>query len=307
MSTQETKQWAAGACATILKVSRWSDIHIWSNGGDGYIDPQMGGHVDAEQTHSQVRQRMQVHYRTDAGQERVDDWSYSGLNVQEGMRMFLLWGTHDAAQTGNMAYIENLNTGQAWSNTKPAIKKSGFIQWAFTSILWLALVWPATYYATLFFNHHSADYSGLEQSVQAATLKCPPGKVSALAKPKKYAPGPFCQQGNIQYAQTSGLPVNCRCPSSDQLRTAIRAHLDAGAQAANKIRDIEATISAWLIGSLIALCFGAISLTGTNRGRRKLEMHARQRYLEKLVECAKSHGVALRATNIEHLRLRRQG
>lgn len=107
----------------VIAARRWSDTHVSSSGGGGYVDAKMGGHVQAAQVHSDVVQHMEIFIRTsDAEEEQRHDFGFTDLSFREGNDVFLITVKPEGGKC-QYAYVENIDTHTSWSDIdapKPA-------------------------------------------------------------------------------------------------------------------------------------------------------------------------------------------
>lgn len=99
------------ATGTILAEKTWSETHVTSTGGGGYVGRQ-GGYVAAPTVRSRVVSRREVWVRLDDGRERAFDLSSSALPLRESHRMVICWSTRDGAEAGPFLLLINQSTGE---------------------------------------------------------------------------------------------------------------------------------------------------------------------------------------------------
>lgn len=87
---------------------RWSDTHVSSSGGGGWVGPQ-GGRVDAAQVHSNVVQRGKFFLCEDNGTEHE---IHSLFGVRDGQRVIAAWGGDQASRRGYLMGLHNMATGE---------------------------------------------------------------------------------------------------------------------------------------------------------------------------------------------------
>lgn len=87
---------------------RWSDTHVSSSGGGGWVGPQ-GGRVAAAQVHSNVVQRGKFFLCQDNGTEQE---IHSLFGVRDGQRVIAAWGGDVHSKRGHLMALHNLATGE---------------------------------------------------------------------------------------------------------------------------------------------------------------------------------------------------
>ena len=102
--------WAKAFSGVVTKVYYWSDTHVSSHGGGGYVDPKFGGHVKAAQVSSSVTQKCKIFVRNASGAEEDFDVGSYDMAFNEGHEVMFVWGSIWGAQKGNVHYIHNATT-----------------------------------------------------------------------------------------------------------------------------------------------------------------------------------------------------
>lgn len=93
-----------------MSTHRWSDTHVTSSGGGGFIDPQIGGRVHAPRIESTVVQRIEVFSKDEAGTERRLDLKDIPIGFHSGNRLLCVsWYPGNRAGE-QVLYLENLDT-----------------------------------------------------------------------------------------------------------------------------------------------------------------------------------------------------
>lgn len=87
---------------------RWSDTHVSSSGGGGWVGPH-GGRVAAAQVHSNVVQRGKFFLCEDNGTEHE---IHSLFGVRDGQRVIAAWGGDVHSKRGYLMGLHNLATGE---------------------------------------------------------------------------------------------------------------------------------------------------------------------------------------------------
>ncbi len=87
---------------------RWSDTHVSSSGGGGWVGPH-GGRVEAAQVHSNVVQRGKFFLCEDNGAEHE---IHSLFGVRDGQRVIAAWGGDTHSRRGYLMGLHNLATGE---------------------------------------------------------------------------------------------------------------------------------------------------------------------------------------------------
>lgn len=94
---------------TVVSIQRWSDTHISSSGGGGYVDPKFGGHVAAPQLNSQIVQRAEVFIKDKIGMQHALKLSDTGIPLTDGNQIIAVMD--ERWQGGpRVLYLENLDT-----------------------------------------------------------------------------------------------------------------------------------------------------------------------------------------------------
>lgn len=102
--------WARAFAGEVVKVQRWSDTHVRSSGGGGYVDPKFGGFVSPPQIYSDIKQRCSIFVRDCNGIETEFDVSSLKLSFNEGNKVFFVWGSMSGDEIGPYAYVANYTT-----------------------------------------------------------------------------------------------------------------------------------------------------------------------------------------------------
>ncbi|MFN4095206.1 MAG: hypothetical protein ACK4GG_00360 [Sphingomonas sp.] len=87
---------------------RWSDTHVSSSGGGGWVGPH-GGRVESAQVHSNVVQRGKFFLREDSGAEHE---IHSLFGVRDGQRVIAAWGGDTHSRRGYLMGLHNMATGE---------------------------------------------------------------------------------------------------------------------------------------------------------------------------------------------------
>ncbi len=87
---------------------RWSDTHVSSSGGGGWVGPH-GGRVESAQVHSNVVQRGKFFLCQDNGSEHE---IHSLFGVRDGQRVIAAWGGDVHSKRGHLMGLHNLATGE---------------------------------------------------------------------------------------------------------------------------------------------------------------------------------------------------
>ena len=94
---------------TVLSHRRWSDTHIWSSGGGGYVDPKFGGHVAAAQISSQILQRVEVFIKDDDGLKHALELTDVGVPLTDGNKIIAVMDKRWQGKPVPL-FFENLDT-----------------------------------------------------------------------------------------------------------------------------------------------------------------------------------------------------
>ena len=94
---------------TVLSHRRWSDTHIWSSGGGGYVDPKFGGHVAAAQISSQILQKVEVFIKDDNGLQHALELTDVGVPITDGNKIIAVMDERWKGKPLPL-YFENLDT-----------------------------------------------------------------------------------------------------------------------------------------------------------------------------------------------------
>lgn len=92
----------------------WSETHVHSTGGGGFVHPTYGGHVSAPQVHSTVKERQSYFVKTEQGKEiELRD----AVTARKGHNIRMIYGKREQEET-RMVATEN-DTTSNYSLKKP--------------------------------------------------------------------------------------------------------------------------------------------------------------------------------------------
>lgn len=100
------KLWVRRYFGVVKSVKVWSDTHVSSSGGGGYIHPTNGGRVDAPTVSSTVTERQKFYLETSPGKE--EEFDLSAVGVSEGHKLTIISG--GTSQSGRILYVRNHTT-----------------------------------------------------------------------------------------------------------------------------------------------------------------------------------------------------
>lgn len=81
--------WLNGVYGTVVDTKKWSETHVSSSGGGGYVHPKHGGLVRAAQVHSTVETKGELWIKTAAGKEVQ---IFGDIPARPGHRVGVIWG-----------------------------------------------------------------------------------------------------------------------------------------------------------------------------------------------------------------------
>ena len=104
---------------TVYGVQRWSDTHVGSSGGGGYVGTH-GGHVSAAQVHSDVVQRQSFFMKCEDGKDR--QMNIESVSVADGHQLTIGWIGSIKEDLVTYVYIRNETTRQTDLRKFPVLK-----------------------------------------------------------------------------------------------------------------------------------------------------------------------------------------
>ena len=109
MNEKWPDKWVCVFVGKVVSMSRWSDTHVSSSGGGGYVG-QSGGYVSPPVVRSSVKQRLEVFVKDENGKEQSFDLSEPvDVSFREGSNLQIIWGSLRGGP-GEFLYVENLDT-----------------------------------------------------------------------------------------------------------------------------------------------------------------------------------------------------
>ncbi len=97
----------------VTAVHRWSDTHLSSRGGGGYVSAEYGGTISAPTITSKVVQRQEIYSRDREGRERRLDLSDAVVGFREGNGLLLVQLKAANSMQPELLYLLNLDTHEA--------------------------------------------------------------------------------------------------------------------------------------------------------------------------------------------------
>jgi hypothetical protein len=94
---------------TVFSIRRWSDTHVWSSGGGGYVDPKIGGRVESAQISSEVVQKAEVFIKDDQGVQHALELTDVGVPLTEGNKVIAVMDDRWEGKPLPL-YFENVDT-----------------------------------------------------------------------------------------------------------------------------------------------------------------------------------------------------
>ncbi len=114
----EIQSWCCVHVGSVISVNKWSDTHVSSSGGGGYVNKH-GGYVSAPTVSSTITQNIELFSRSDSGQEKKIALANVNISFREGSKVLAVWGAEDGTDTGPFYYIENLDTHEVYAPEIP--------------------------------------------------------------------------------------------------------------------------------------------------------------------------------------------
>ena len=115
-----TKRWCQIHIGKVIAVSRWSDTHISSSGGGGFIG-RHGGHIHAPTISSEVSQKIELFSLGDNGKETNIVLANASISFREGSNLLAVWGAEFGGENGTILYVENLDTHEVYAPATPVL------------------------------------------------------------------------------------------------------------------------------------------------------------------------------------------
>lgn len=137
--------WAEVISGKITSITRWSDTHIFSHGGGGFVSKD-GGHVAAPQVESTSIQRTELFLTTDNGLEIKLDLSGYNVSFREGSKIIAIRGGERGEKVSSFFYIENVETGETYSSVNRLVATIPDSTGFGTGIAAFLLSWILSYY-----------------------------------------------------------------------------------------------------------------------------------------------------------------
>ena len=121
---------------TVVSLRRWSDTHITSSGGGGYVDPKFGGHIAAAQLSSQIVQKAEVFIKDRSGRQHAIELSDISIPLTEGSQIIAVLDDRWQGKP-RILYLENVDTGMA----EAPVVSTGFPQIGLAEGLGKGILW----------------------------------------------------------------------------------------------------------------------------------------------------------------------
>jgi hypothetical protein len=286
----------------VTSTKRWSDTHIRSSGGGGYVGSG-GGYVSAPQITSDVVQRLEVSIKDSQGKESFEDVGSYGVSFKEGDGIAIL----KEPVSSHFVYLENTTTGEVYS-----FKFAPWFGYAFGG-LFKGLV-AAVFIAVIVFligrgltgtlAQSAPDYSKV--ATKAEKSACIPGKIYAAPldwsdSTLTLVSGP-CRNGWLADKPIGQQKLGtCRCVDREQDKQSYvnlyqaQARQDAAVQNKQSIQGMMIFIlGAAVIAGLISwMVIGR----GISKSSREKYEQGRKDYWVDLVSIALAGGLRLRVVN----------
>lgn len=100
-----------------LDTKNWSDTHVSSSGGGGYVGPK-GGFVSAPSIHSTVTQRQQTKFWVREADGMECEFTLMdtdcGFSVVPGQKVRIAWGANISKERGDYLFAYNFSSRENW-------------------------------------------------------------------------------------------------------------------------------------------------------------------------------------------------
>ena len=100
----------SGIYGTVHGLRRWSDTHVSSSGGDGYLH-NGSGHISAPRVRSRIVERVEFWLRPAAGGGNELRLTVN-VDVRDGHRLVAIWGSARGEPDGTFLFILNQDSSQ---------------------------------------------------------------------------------------------------------------------------------------------------------------------------------------------------
>ena len=282
----------------VTSTKRWSDTHIRSYGGGGYVGSG-GGYVSAPQVTSNVVQRLEISVRDSHGKESFEDVSGYGVRFKDGDGIAFLKET----ASENFVYLENTTTGEAYSfkfASRPGSAFKGFLIGMMSAIVAALMVSFGGYGVARALVNEPPDYSAA--AAEAEKNACIQGKTYGApsdwsASKLTFVDAP-CRDGWVADKPVGPKKLaTCRCVDREKDKQYYfniyqkRAQEDAEARNVRKIGGVLFFIlgAATLAGFLSWIVVGRIA----SQSGRKQKEQTRKDYWDGLRAIAFAGGLPL--------------
>ena len=104
--------WVSGTHGTVHGLRKWSETHVSSPGGGGYLHNGTG-HISAPRVSSTIVERVEFWLKPEAGGGNELRLTMN-IDVRDGHRLVVIWGAAAGEPEGRFLFILNQDSGQEY-------------------------------------------------------------------------------------------------------------------------------------------------------------------------------------------------
>lgn len=302
MVTQEG--WNSVHVGKVLSINNWSDTHVSSSGGGGYVG-QHGGYVHAPTVHSSVVQRARLFSKSESGEEKQFDLSHIDVPFREGNNILIIYGSEVSAENGPYLYVENLDTKDFYSADIP-LRIRGFIfgKAAFYGLLvgilclfaglWLVSMVPK--------SSQSYEAAQVDSDVKKIVLSCIPG--SRTTEERRFNPYYSCEKGSPT-GNAKKMTHWCECDDIKTVREKLISKHEVYSRNAVQTSTTQAVGAVIIVSILLGLGWIATHYTMLHTKLESAAIDARKYFINEIIEKCRSHEIGIKSSNISTIALKR--
>lgn len=287
----------------VLSVKNWSDTHISSSGGGGYVG-QHGGYVAPARVHSQVVQRTELFAVNIDGEEKNFDLSGVDVSFREGSAIFVVWGSETGSSTGQYLYIENLDTRERFAANCPLKVRGSFFK-SLSYGLFSGIVCLLFGFVVLFSLPVIPDKldknAELEARVSATIASCIPGQ--RTTEILFMTPYKSCARG-VPASNVKKQEFWCECINANEIRA--RHHESKAIEKPKDSKPYSLVLFLTTSTSILVSIFVMAVVFVRSKEKNKLDaVSSRANFTKQIIKKSDALGVNFVCTDSDQLALKR--